>query len=91
MWGLLCRHWDVFRGTPVKTWMEAELVELFGVERRPSVATADAIYDQVAECLAQPAYRPRALFGRFGLQVLAYSPRLTPARSGRSSNAGASR
>ena len=71
VWRLLCRHWDVFRGTPVKTWMEAELVELFGVDRRPSIDAADAIYDQIAARLAEPAYRPRALYERFRLDVLA--------------------
>lgn len=29
------------------------------------------IYDQVAECLGQDAYRPRALYGRFGIASLA--------------------
>ena len=38
---------------------------------RPSAQTADAIYDQVAERLAKDAYRPRALFERFGIEVLA--------------------
>jgi len=37
----------------------------------PSAQTADAIYDQVAERLAKDAYRPRALFERFGIEVLA--------------------
>ena len=38
---------------------------------RPSAETADAIYDQVAERLAEDAYRPRALFERFRIDVLA--------------------
>ena len=33
--------------------------------------TADAIYDQLAERLAQDAYRPRALYERFRIEVLA--------------------
>jgi glucuronate isomerase len=32
--------------------------------------TAQAIYDQIEASLAQPEYRPRALFGRFGIEVL---------------------
>src|SRR5205823_2856871 len=50
--GLLCRHWPVFRGTPVRYWLESELAEIFGVQVRPSEETADAVYDRVAECLA---------------------------------------
>ena len=48
-WRLLCERWDLFRGTPVRFWLEAELAGIFGVTARPSKQTADAIYDQVAE------------------------------------------
>jgi glucuronate isomerase len=70
-WRALCTHWDVFRGTPVRTWLEAELAEIFDVRRRPSAATADAIHDQLANRLARDDYRPRALYERFGIRVLA--------------------
>ncbi len=70
-WRALCEHWAVFRGTPVRQWLEAELVEIFGVDQRPSAETADAIFDQIAGCLARPGFRPRALFERFGIEVLA--------------------
>lgn len=68
---LLCEHWSVYRGTPVRYWLDAQLADIFGVTVRPGPDTADAIYDQIADCLASPAYRPRALFRRFGLEVLA--------------------
>ena len=71
VWRLLCEHWELFRGTPVRFWLEAELAEIFGVTARPSKQTADVIYDQVAERLGQDAYRPRALFERFRIEVLA--------------------
>src|SRR5450631_2770684 len=70
-WRLLCAHWDIYRGTPVRYWLESELVEIFGVTVRPSTATADAIYDHLAERLSQDAYKPRALFERFKISVLA--------------------
>ncbi|GAA1257798.1 glucuronate isomerase [Pseudonocardia aurantiaca] len=70
-WRLLCAHWPVFRGTPVRYWLDAELAELFDVDVRPSAATADAIYELIAERLAKDTYRPRALFERFGIEVLA--------------------
>ncbi len=70
-WRLLCERWTIFAGTPSRLWLEAELGEVFGVTVRPSAATADAIYDQVAERLADDAYRPRALHERFGIEVLA--------------------
>jgi glucuronate isomerase len=71
VWRRLCERWHLYRGTPVRFWLEAELAEIFGVATRPSAQTADAIYDQVAERLAQDAYRPRALYERFRITVLA--------------------
>jgi glucuronate isomerase len=71
VWRLLCGHWDVFRGTPVRYWLESELADIFAVTVRPSAETADAIYDHVAERLTHDAYRPRALFERFRIDVLA--------------------
>lgn len=70
-WRALCSRWDRFAGTAVRTWLEAELVELFDVEIRPSEATADALFDHIAERLTRPEFRPRALYERFGLSVLA--------------------
>jgi glucuronate isomerase len=68
---LLCSHWDIYRGTPVRYWLDAQLADIFGVTVRPSAATADAIYDQVADCLARPEFRPRALYERFRIELLA--------------------
>jgi len=70
-WRLLCSHWYVFRATPVRYWLESELAEIFGVVVRPSAATADSIYDHLADRLTQDAYKPRALFTRFKISVLA--------------------
>jgi glucuronate isomerase len=70
-WRALCTHWDAFRGTPSRLWLECELSEIFGVTVRPSAATSDEIYDRVAETLARPDFRPRNLLARFGIEVLA--------------------
>ncbi|MGC0251665.1 glucuronate isomerase [Pseudactinotalea sp. Z1748] len=66
-----CSHWSAYRGTPVRYWLEEELVGIFGVSQRPSAETADAIYDQIAAKLATAAFRPRALFDTFNISVLA--------------------
>src|SRR4029453_17874793 len=71
VWRLLCGHWDAYRGTPVRYWLESELADIFEVFLRPSAQTADIIYDQIADPLADEAYRPRALYERFGIAVLA--------------------
>jgi len=71
VWRQLCAHWEVYRGTPVRYWLEAELADIFGVSLQPSAKTADAIYDHIADRLGEPAYRPRALYERFRIAVLA--------------------
>jgi glucuronate isomerase len=70
-WRLFCEHWPLFRGTPSRFWMESVLADVFGVTERPSGANADRIYDWIVECLASEKFRPRALFERFGIEVLA--------------------
>ncbi|NKX92852.1 glucuronate isomerase [Sanguibacter hominis ATCC BAA-789] len=70
-WRHLCTHWSAYAGTPVRFWFESELVDVFGVTVRPSAETADAVYDAIAARLAEPGFRPRALFDRFNISVLA--------------------
>ncbi len=68
---LLCEHWPAYRGTPVRYWLENELVDIFGVTVRPSADTADAIYDRIADWIALDSSRPRALMDSFDIEVLA--------------------
>jgi len=70
-WRIFCAQWPVFRGTPVRYWMENELADIFGVTERPAEHSADRIYDVIAAALATPEFRPRALLERFRLSVLA--------------------
>ena len=71
IWTLLAENWHLLAGTASGYWLTHELVTLFGVDAEPSLATADAIYDSIASRLADAAYRPRALFKQFGIEVLA--------------------
>src|ERR1039457_7048828 len=70
-WRTFCEHWYLFRGTPSRLWLEQSLAEIFGVTERLGPKTADAIYDELTARIAEPAYRPRALLRRFGIEVLA--------------------
>ena len=70
IWRTFCENWKLFRGTPSRYWLEHELVEVFGVDLVPSGETADAIYDQIAACVADPGFRPRALLDRFNIEVI---------------------
>ncbi len=64
-------HWDAFLGTPTRIWLEHTLYTVIGVDTALAPETADAVHDQIAGWLADPANRPRALFDRFGIEVLA--------------------
>ena len=70
IWRTFCENWKLFRGTPSRYWLEHELVEVFGVDLVPSAETADAIYDQIAACVADAGFRPRALLDRFNIEVI---------------------
>lgn len=70
IWQLFAENFHLFRGTPTGIWLTQELIELFGIEQNLTGETAQAIYDQIAEQLARPAFQPRALFERFNIEVL---------------------
>ncbi len=67
IWRTLSDNWHLFRGTPSKLWLEQTLRDVFAVEGPLTYET----YDVLAEKLAKPEFRPRALFTRFNLEVLA--------------------
>ncbi|HEU0205094.1 MAG TPA: glucuronate isomerase [Pseudolysinimonas sp.] len=71
VWRIFCRDWRRFAGTASGYWLSSILVEQFGIDEQPEAGNADALYDAIATTLATPAFRPRALFERFGIEVLA--------------------
>ena len=77
IWKRFAQHYYLFRGTPTGAWFDHELHELFGVRVKLDAGTADFVYDQIAECLQSPEFRPRALFERFNIEVLATTDKAT--------------
>ena len=71
VWQLLAEHYYLFRGTPSGAWLDYELHEVFGIRDSLSGETAPRIYDGIVEKLKSPEFRPRALFERFNIEVLA--------------------
>lgn len=71
IWRTFCAGWHLFRATPTRYWLEHELSVVFGAAVHPSAETADALYDHLSEQLAKPDFLPKALFDRFGIEVLA--------------------
>lgn len=68
---MLCEHWTIFRGTPMKLWFESQLVDIFGIDQVPSAQTADRIYDGIQGWIDQDSSRVRALVERFDIAFLA--------------------
>ncbi len=71
IWRLFAENYHLFRATPSRLWFEHALAEVLDVEVALSGETADAVYDAVAERLARPECRPRALYERFNIEVIA--------------------
>lgn len=70
VWQIFADHYYLFRGTPTRAWMDYALYYVLGVRHRLDAGSAMYVYDQIAEKLADPAFRPRALFDQFGIEVL---------------------
>ncbi|HMX24758.1 MAG TPA: glucuronate isomerase [Blastocatellia bacterium] len=71
IWQQFAEHFYLFRGTPTGMWLTHELRDVFGVTDKLNGTNAQKIYDQIADCLTRPEFRPRRLFERFNIEVLA--------------------
>lgn len=71
IWRLFAEHYYLFRATPSRLWLDHAFQDVFGINERLSSNTADAIYDHIADCLTKPEFLPRALYEKFGIEVLA--------------------
>ena len=71
IWRRFADRYHLFRGTPSELWLNWVFVECFGIDVELDPETADHYYDRIAERLDTPAFRPRALYERFGIEVLA--------------------
>jgi glucuronate isomerase len=70
IWRVFAKHWYLFRGTPTRLWFEHSLEEVFGIGERLHEGNADRLYDEIASALAQPEFRPRALYHRFNIEAI---------------------
>ena len=71
VWRIFASNYYLFRGTPTRIWLDYCFQELFGLEERVSEETADSYFDLITEKLQTKEFLPRALYERFGLEVLA--------------------
>jgi len=71
IWRRFAEHYHLFRGTPTRLWLDHAFATLFQLDCRLSADTADLYFDTIAEALRSPEFRPRALFERFNIEVIA--------------------
>ncbi len=71
VWRTFCAHWHLYAGTASGYWLQHTFATLFELDEQPSPENADALFDRIQAALETDAFRPRALFERFGIDVLA--------------------
>jgi glucuronate isomerase len=71
IWRIFADNYHLFRGTPSRMWLDWVFAEAFGIDVRLEPATADLYFDTIDAALQTPAFRPRALFDRFGIELIA--------------------
>jgi glucuronate isomerase len=71
VWRLFAANYHLFRGTPTRLWLDYAFQELFSLDARLSAETADLYWEKISEHLASDVFRPRALYDRFRIEVIA--------------------
>lgn len=70
VWQLLADNAHLFALTPSGLWLRETLATVFGIAERLEPGSAEAIYVRLEEQLATPAFAPRVLLERFGVECL---------------------
>lgn len=70
-WRLLADNYRLFRGTPSGYWLDYVFYFVFGIDEKLCPENADEYYDRIDAALRADEFRPRALFERFNIEVLA--------------------
>jgi glucuronate isomerase len=71
IWRIFAANQHLFRGTPSAMWLAHAFHEVFGIRERLDATNADRIYDQIDAQLKLPEFRPRALYEKFNIEVIA--------------------
>ena len=71
VWRRFAENYHLFRGTPTRLWLDHTFETLFGLDKPLGPESADIYFRRIGDCLAQDDFRPRALYERFGVEVLA--------------------
>lgn len=70
-WRVFASQFALLRGTPSALWLNHVFHQVFDLRIRLDAGSADHYYDHITAALQTPAFRPRALFERFNIEVIA--------------------
>ncbi len=70
-WRLFAQRYHLFRGTPSRIWLDWVFAEGFGIDVQLEAETSDHYFDHITANLATDAFRPRTLFERYNIELIA--------------------
>ncbi|MCX2982096.1 glucuronate isomerase [Halieaceae bacterium IMCC14734] len=71
IWRLFSENYTLFQGTPSRLWLDHVFAEVFGMQVRLDGNSSDTYFDTINAKLSSDEFRPRALFERFNIELLA--------------------
>jgi glucuronate isomerase len=71
VWRRFAEQYKLFRATPSRLWLDHVFGKVFEIKVRLEPETADLYFDTIGAALRTAAFRPRALYESFRIEVLA--------------------
>src|SRR4051812_36956989 len=70
IWRKFSENYYLFRGTPSRLWLDHVFATVFSLKKRLSAETADLYFDTINDALKTDAFKPRALFDHFNIELI---------------------
>jgi len=71
VWKTFAKNFHLFRGTPSSIWLNHVFSEVFQITTLLNSSTADDYYNLIEEKLKGDSFRPRELFKKFNIELIA--------------------
>ncbi len=71
IWRVFAKHYYQFQGTPTRLWLDYVFKIVFDLEEELCCENADAYFWHITRCLQTDEFRPRELFEKFNIEVIA--------------------
>ena len=71
IWQVFAKHYYLFQGTPTQLWLNYVFKTIFGLKDELCSENAKAYFHHINNCLQMDEFRPRALFEKFNIEVIA--------------------